>query len=72
MKKLLLVIVLIAALGSCNKKWSCEQTVTTDSVNGPIVFNYTHEFEGTKAEMKDFEASGNMEIAGTISVTECK
>jgi len=72
MKKILLVIGLITVLGSCSKKWSCEQIVTTESVNGPIVLTYTHEFKGTKQEMKEFEESGNMEMTGTTSVTECK
>ena len=70
MKKVLLVLALGTVLASCSKKWSCE-IVTTSSLG---VLTYDYEFEGTKEEMKEFEASGTIDsdFFGTSQVTTCK
>ena len=79
MKKVIIVIaVALISLASCEKKWSCTQTVT---MSGAAIFGdsasvvsiaTTYEFEGTRKEMKEFEATGNSEIYGPTSVMECK
>lgn len=77
MKKLIIMLSIIS-LSSCSKKWSCEQTITTETFStGEIkVKVYESEFKGTSQEKNEYEEQGYTNVTTSdysiISVVECK